>query len=73
MQRPITMRITLPDTSNIIKRIDALEKRIDALKINHSFNNGWCEFFIQGRLDTSLRYAEPASANGGSAHNATPR
>jgi hypothetical protein len=72
MQRPMTMRISLPDTSKLIKRIDALEKRIDALKINPSFNNGWCEFFIQGRLDTSLRYAEPASANGGSAHNATP-
>jgi hypothetical protein len=66
------MRMTLPDTTNIIKRIDALEKRIDALKIKPAFNGGWCELFIQGRLDASLQYPEPGSANGGSAHKATP-
>jgi hypothetical protein len=68
----ISMRISLTDTSKLIKRIDALEKRIDALKIKHSFDGRWCEFYIQVRLDASLQYPEPGSANGGSAHRATP-
>lgn len=69
---PLVMRISLPDTEKLIKRIDALEKRIDALKIIASPKVCRTEFFIHGKLVRSLQNPEPGSASGGSAHNATP-
>lgn len=70
--RPLVMQLSLPDTQQLIKRIDALEKRIDALKIIPSHNICKTEFFIHVRLEASLQNPEPGSASGGSAHNATP-
>jgi hypothetical protein len=69
---PLVMRISLPDTEKLIKRIDALEKRIDALKIIPSQKVCRTEFFIDQRVEESLAKHEPGSANGGSAHKATP-
>ena len=70
--RPLVMQLSLPDTQQLIKRIDALEKRIDALKIIPSVNLCRTEFFIHQRVDASLEKHEPGSANGGSAHNGIP-